>query len=603
MNPLRAACRHGVAAVLFGFAMLCVASAAGAYCRKTTNAPSDPSYDPSTSGSCGDGPHALPLYWAHPCIEYRITVAQELIDADTMTEDRARDIVHRAAATWEAARCGSAGGTARIRLVDVADAHCADATQPTKNEVRFVATPAQGTQLAVTDVTWGPDTGGVRGATTSIFDVYAVLGTSVDERDPKLLHIVRHELGHFLGIAHSEDTGAVMYAHFQGATDTLTTDDVRAVCDAYDPAAPTGAGCRAAPTGRGYGGVVVALLVGLAVRLRRKRHILSAALAVGIVLESAAAQAEMPIPTVSVENLPKAATAKHPRKRSRPKKATSAAVVAASVPAPPGTIPGPQATDAPSPPPEPAAIPNLRPPVPDTPATPSGAPPKNVDVYLGGRYRAFMLPQAVLGIFARGGQNLVFQSMAIELDVRRRTGFSIIPALSFADLSTGDMLLGTKGDDRVSSFSYVRSDLTAIAGSVELAWSLPLSTAVDLELGLELGVGFTLGTFVDNWVYETPSGPLAYGARRFAPCQSVSDGVGCRPQDHASPVPVRVGSTTEKSLFAGGKTPSIVPWVSLPLVGVRVKLGDDAALRIGMGASATGFWAGVSAGYLVARAR
>jgi hypothetical protein len=602
MSPLRAARRRVLPALLLGLAAVAFSPAAAAYCRKTTNAPSDPSYDPSATGVCGDGPHALPLYWAHPCIEYRITVADDLVEADTMTQARAREIVHRAAAAWEGARCDGAAGGPRIRLVDVADARCATATERTTNEVRFVATPAQGAQLAVTDVSLGPDNGAILGATTRIFDVIATLGATPDETDPKVEYIVRHELGHFLGLAHSEDTGAVMYARFQGGTDALTEDDRRAICDAYDPQAPTGAGCRAAPGGPVHGRVVAALLVGLGLLVRRRRRMLSAALAVGVMLGSTAARAEMPIPTVSVDALPKAAAGKPTRRVARPKKAASAAVVAASVPAP-ATIARAEASDAPSTAPERTAIPRAPAPIPDAPAAASVPASKRADVYLGGRYRAFVVPQAALGLFASGGKNLVFQSMAIELDVRRASGLSIVPAVSFADLSTGDMVLGKRGDDRVSSFSYVRSDLTAIAGSVELAWSLPVSAAVDVELGLELGVGFTLGTFADNWVFETPSGPLAYGTRRFAPCQSVNDGVGCRPQDHASPVPVKVGGATEKSLFAGGKTPSLLPWVSLPLVGVRIKVGDDAAMRLGVGASATGFWAGVSAGYLVARAR
>ncbi|HSO40908.1 MAG TPA: hypothetical protein VLT33_50625, partial [Labilithrix sp.] len=105
----------------------------------------------------------------------------------------------------------------------------------------------------------------------------------------------------------------------------------------------------------------------------------------------------------------------------------------------------------------------------------------------------------------------------------------------------------------------------------------------------------------DSWVHETSDGPLEYGGRRFAPCQTVSDGVGCRPQDHAAPTPIKVGEYREPSIFSGGSAPTLLPWVSLPLLGVRARLGEDVALRIGLGASATGIWAGASLGYLVAR--
>jgi hypothetical protein len=176
-----------------------------------------------------------------------------------------------------------------------------------------------------------------------------------------------------------------------------------------------------------------------------------------------------------------------------------------------------------------------------------------------------------------------------------------VPALTFADLSTGDLLVGARDGDRAASFSYLRSDLKALAASVELVWSLPVSRRVELEVGLELGAGITFGSLVDTWVHEAADGPLAYGGRRFAPCRTVNDGPGCRPQDHASPSIVKVGDYREPGLFAGGSAPTLLPWVSLPLLGVRTRIGDDLALRVGVGASATGLWAGASLGYRVAR--
>jgi hypothetical protein len=143
--------------------------------------------------------------------------------------------------------------------------------------------------------------------------------------------------------------------------------------------------------------------------------------------------------------------------------------------------------------------------------------------------------------------------------------------------------------------------MKALAGSVAFAWSLPVSRAVDLEIGVELGLGVTFGRLLDTWVYETPNGPLEYGGRRFAPCRTVNDGFGCRPQDHGSPTPVRVGDDEEPSLFSGGKAPTVLPWISLPLAGARVRVADDVVARVGVGASMTGVWAGVSIGYAIAK--
>jgi hypothetical protein len=210
------------------------------------------------------------------------------------------------------------------------------------------------------------------------------------------------------------------------------------------------------------------------------------------------------------------------------------------------------------------------------------------------RYRAFLLPRAILGAFGRANEDRLFHAASVQARFRSASGFAVDPALSFADLSTGDMLVSTRATELASSLSYVRSDLKGAAASVELVWALPLSSRVGLELCLGLGLAATFGKLVNNWVYETPDGPLAYGGRRFASCKTVNDGVGCRPQDHASISPARVGDYAEPSMFARGAPPTLLPWVSLPLVGVRARVADDVALRIGAGASFTGFWAGAS---------
>ena len=250
----------------------------------------------------------------------------------------------------------------------------------------------------------------------------------------------------------------------------------------------------------------------------------------------------------------------------------------------------------------PGELPVTAPPAITTVVEPDVASPSrpSTDLYVGGAYRAFVLPRGLVGLFGRANADPIFHAVSVEATFRGKNGFSVVPALSFADLSTGDMLVGSRSAERASSFSYLRSDLKALAASVQLVWSLSVSRALDLELGLELGVGVTFGRLKDNWVYETADGRLEYGGRRFAPCRTVSDGVGCRPQDHGMPGPIRVGDYTEPSMLSGGSAPTLLPWVSLPLVGVRVRVSDDAALRVGVGASATGIWAGVSLGYAVA---
>jgi hypothetical protein len=59
--------------------------------------------------------------------------------------------------------------------------------------------------------------------------------------------IVTHETGHFLGMAHSGDARATMFAHYQPGTTAmrnLSSDDVTGICSVYPPN-----GTRATSTG------------------------------------------------------------------------------------------------------------------------------------------------------------------------------------------------------------------------------------------------------------------------------------------------------------------------------------------------------------------
>ena len=52
--------------------------------------------------------------------------------------------------------------------------------------------------------------------------------------------LTTHEGGHNLGLGHSDDTNAVMYAYYPGGTRwrTLTTDDINGICALYPPLPP-----------------------------------------------------------------------------------------------------------------------------------------------------------------------------------------------------------------------------------------------------------------------------------------------------------------------------------------------------------------------------
>ncbi len=171
-----------------------------------------------------------------------------------ITLDRARAITVSAAKAWTEAPCTRTKGglnSPTIRLVDVDEARCnggpLGTAAATKNEIRFRGSepPKPGT-LAVTTNVFVPASGLTNEASmavykSQIFDAYA---KDPNGQEQTFAAVVRHEMGHFLGLAHSDQKTAIMYAYYQSSpAPGLTDDDLAAICDAYDPTAPVGDGC------------------------------------------------------------------------------------------------------------------------------------------------------------------------------------------------------------------------------------------------------------------------------------------------------------------------------------------------------------------------
>jgi hypothetical protein len=92
--------------------------------------------------------------------------------------------------------------------------------------------------IALTTVTFDRDTGEIFDADMEINTAEYDITTGDANVDYDLLSILTHEAGHFLGLAHSDDQEATMFAVYSaGSTDfrSLSPDDDAAICDAYPP--------------------------------------------------------------------------------------------------------------------------------------------------------------------------------------------------------------------------------------------------------------------------------------------------------------------------------------------------------------------------------
>lgn len=280
--------------------------------------------------------------------------------------------------------------------------------------------------------------------------------------------------------------------------------------------------------------------------------------------------------------------------------------------APPAAAPASSAADddddepgdaksAPAPAAAPAAADTTAPPPEDYSSTNVHESPDRRYYFLGARYRGTIIPAFLVGAFADGAPTIYSNTVGLELDMRK-DGFSIIPALSYTEFTTDDILFKQKNvPDIPQNYSVVNSGLKGVFATVDLLWSTPISKTVAFEYGGGVGFGMMFGDLKLNWVRRDPNGPYTDSSgNRYAQCEfEGQDGrnSGCNKADHQNAAEAKVGGYVEKSWWGGGSVPSVFPFIAVPQVGLRFKPVKEFESRLGIGFSLTGFWFGLSGNY------
>ncbi len=167
--------------------------------------------------------------------------------------DEAHGIIEHAYGTWLAASCE--GGLPSIDIADFGPIACAvpeyNKGGPNANVWMFRddvwdeggagATAASETPsgtLAITIITYNPETGEIFDADVEINSLHVPLTTGDTDVQFDLASIVTHEAGHFLGLSHSRSRDATMWAGYAPGTTTLrhlSEDDQAGMCAIYPP--------------------------------------------------------------------------------------------------------------------------------------------------------------------------------------------------------------------------------------------------------------------------------------------------------------------------------------------------------------------------------
>ncbi len=216
-------------------ALLTAPGAASAYCRSTT-CTGDCERDPDTE--CKVTGH--PLYWPGMCVGFSL----QRDGTVNIPMDQVRPVIEASFIAWSDLDCG--GSTATIAFSELDDVGCHrteyNEEGPNANIVLFQDTKwsykGVDNTLAKTTVTFDNDTGEIFDADIEINHAYNFFTVGDVDVHYDLESVVTHEVGHLIGLDHTLEIDATMFASYdEGSTElrTLAPDDIDAACGVYPP--------------------------------------------------------------------------------------------------------------------------------------------------------------------------------------------------------------------------------------------------------------------------------------------------------------------------------------------------------------------------------
>lgn len=224
------------------FAFVSTARDAEAFCRKTTCR--DCPLDPATQ--CPSG--GQPLEWSRQCVSYALSRA----GSKYVSISEATAAAAEAFRVWQGVSCPGSGRPPNIFVTEAFGLTGCNMHEYTKNSVNVNVIlfhddewPHSQSEDAVglTSTTYDERTGEIFDADIEINSTLPLSSSDVVPPDKyDLLSVLTHEVGHFLGLAHSLDPASTMQPIYEIGTDafrTLADDDIQGICAIYPPDRPT----------------------------------------------------------------------------------------------------------------------------------------------------------------------------------------------------------------------------------------------------------------------------------------------------------------------------------------------------------------------------
>jgi len=224
---------------------------ASAWCRMTTSRRMVSAEEPCIFPDETADPPEHFLAWRRPCHGVAISAASPSRD---LSEDEVIGALGRSFATWNAVTCDGQPLGIDLQVIDDRTSCTAPFYEDgsgNANTVMFTLEWADrmydANAFAVTTVWHRRSTGEILDADMEINERRGPYGVCPDEgcttRLVDLENVVTHEMGHFLGLAHSTDREATMFASSVAGEvikRDLSPDDIVGICTVYPDGMPEG---------------------------------------------------------------------------------------------------------------------------------------------------------------------------------------------------------------------------------------------------------------------------------------------------------------------------------------------------------------------------
>ncbi len=216
---------------------LALSTHAFAFCRATTCDPSKDSCE-RDSGSCLTT--GKPLTWTSSCLQ--VYMQADGLPSQGISFAAAKQSLTRAFDAWLSVDCSGAPPLLEVQVMGPITCGASEynPTQKNANIVVFRSDewPYIGGEdaLGFTHLSFNADTGELWDADIEINAVGQAYSIGDPVMGADLDSVLTHEAGHLLGLAHTLDKNATMFASYTPGTSTLRTldsDDMKAVCAAY----------------------------------------------------------------------------------------------------------------------------------------------------------------------------------------------------------------------------------------------------------------------------------------------------------------------------------------------------------------------------------